>query len=56
MWRLAPVAVSFGPPMTFGHLADSERSSRVLREVTETIRRAVQDLSGQEYVDSYARS
>lgn len=56
MWRLAPVAVHFGAAMTFGHLADSERSSRVLREVTETIREQVQRMSGQEYVDSYARS
>ncbi|HEY3735937.1 MAG TPA: lysophospholipid acyltransferase family protein [Jatrophihabitans sp.] len=54
MWRRAPLAVHFGPPMYFGHLADSERSSKVLREVTETIREAVQKLSGQEYVDTYA--
>ena len=26
----------------------------MLREVTETIRHAVQELSGQEYVDTYA--
>ena len=34
--------------------AEDERSARVLREVTETIREAVQALSGQEYVDAYA--
>ena len=36
--------------------AGEERSARVLREVTETIREAVQALSGQEYVDAYAGS
>jgi 1-acyl-sn-glycerol-3-phosphate acyltransferase len=50
----APVAVHVGKPLEFGHLADRERSSRVLREVTETIRTAVQELSAQAYVDSYA--
>lgn len=53
LWRRAPVAVNFGTPLRFGHLADSERSSRVLREVTEQIRAAIQELSGQEYVDAY---
>lgn len=56
MWRVAPVEVHFGAPMFFGDLAESERSSRVLREVTESIRSAVQELSGQEYIDSYART
>jgi 1-acyl-sn-glycerol-3-phosphate acyltransferase len=56
MWHRAPLGVHFGPPMYFGHLADQERSSKVLREVTETIREAIQKLSGQEYVDSYASS
>jgi 1-acyl-sn-glycerol-3-phosphate acyltransferase len=56
MWHRAPLSLHFGAPMYFGHLADQERSSKVLREVTETIREAVQKLSGQEYVDSYATS
>ncbi|MEO6886666.1 MAG: lysophospholipid acyltransferase family protein [Jatrophihabitantaceae bacterium] len=55
-WYRAPVTVRFGAPMHFGHLAAQERSSRVLREVTETVRAAVQALSGQSYVDSYATS
>lgn len=55
-WRRAPVAVHYGPALQFGHLAAQERSSRVLREVTETIRAAVQHLSGQDYVDSFATS
>jgi 1-acyl-sn-glycerol-3-phosphate acyltransferase len=52
-WHRAPVGVHFGAPLHFGHLADQERSARVLREVTDTVRTAVQELSGQEYVDSY---
>jgi 1-acyl-sn-glycerol-3-phosphate acyltransferase len=55
-WHRAPVGVRFGTPLHFGDRAAQERSSRVLREVTETIRTAVQELSGQEYVDGYASS
>ena len=56
LWHRAPVQVNFGAPLEFGHLADQERSSRVLREVTETVREQIQALSGQEYVDAYAAS
>lgn len=56
MWHRAKVAVHFGAPLHFGAHAADERSSRVLREVTETVRSAVQQLSGQEYVDAYAAS
>ncbi len=55
-WHRAPGRVHFGAPLHFGDRADQERSSRVLREVTETVRAAVQELSGQEYVDRYASS
>ncbi len=55
-WHRAPVEVHFGEPLQFGHLAAQERSARVLREVTETIREQVQLLSGQDYVDSFAAS
>lgn len=55
-WHRAPVGVHFGAAMYFGDRADEERSSRVLREITEKIRCAVQELSGQEYVDRYASS
>jgi 1-acyl-sn-glycerol-3-phosphate acyltransferase len=53
-WHRAPVAVHFGSPLHFGDLAAEERSSRVLREVTETVREAVQALSGQDYLDAFA--
>jgi 1-acyl-sn-glycerol-3-phosphate acyltransferase len=54
-WHRARVAVRFGPPLDFSGRHEDERSASVLREVTETVREAVQRLSGQEYVDSYAR-
>lgn len=53
-WHKAAVGVHFGEPMDFSGRAAEERSSRVLREITEQIRKAVQGLSGQEYVDMYA--
>jgi 1-acyl-sn-glycerol-3-phosphate acyltransferase len=46
--------VHFGPALDFSGRAEDQRSARVLREVTETVRAAVQRLSGQEYVDRYA--
>jgi 1-acyl-sn-glycerol-3-phosphate acyltransferase len=55
-WHRAPVAVHLGAPMYFGDRAGEERSARVLREVTDTIREAVQELTGQDYVDAFAGS
>ena len=55
-WHRAPVAVHFGPPLDFSGRSADERSSRVLREVTETVRAEVQRLSGQEYLDAFASS
>ncbi|MGH8859916.1 MAG: lysophospholipid acyltransferase family protein [Jatrophihabitantaceae bacterium] len=55
-WHRASVGVHFGAPLYFGDRAADERSSRVLREVTETVRAAVQDLCGQQYIDAYAKS
>jgi 1-acyl-sn-glycerol-3-phosphate acyltransferase len=52
-WYRRPVQVHYGPPLDFSGRPDQERSARVLREVAETIRQAVQELSGQEYVDTY---
>jgi 1-acyl-sn-glycerol-3-phosphate acyltransferase len=53
-WRWAAVEVNFGAPMDFAGRACEERSARSLRAITEQIRRAVQALSHQEYVDRYA--
>jgi 1-acyl-sn-glycerol-3-phosphate acyltransferase len=55
-WHRARVAVHFGTPLHFGDRSGEERSARVLREVTDTIRKAIEAMSGQEYVDSYAGS
>ena len=56
MWHRAAVAVHYGSPMNFGDRADEERSSRALREITDTIRVAVEQLTCQEYVPAYASS
>jgi 1-acyl-sn-glycerol-3-phosphate acyltransferase len=52
-WHRRPVELHFGAPLQFGQLADQERSSRVLREVTDTIRAQIQTLTGQDYVDTF---
>jgi 1-acyl-sn-glycerol-3-phosphate acyltransferase len=53
-WHRKPVAVHFGPALDFSGRSEEERSSRTLREVTESVRAAIQRLSGQNYVDCYA--
>jgi 1-acyl-sn-glycerol-3-phosphate acyltransferase len=53
-WHRAPVAVHFGPALDFSGRQEEVWSTPALREVTETIREAIQRLSGQEYVDRYA--
>jgi 1-acyl-sn-glycerol-3-phosphate acyltransferase len=55
-WHRAPIAVHFGTPLHFGDRAGEERSARVLREVTDIVRVAVQKLCEQDYVDTYAGS
>ncbi len=53
-WRRGLVEVHFGEPLDFSELAEQERSARVLREITETVRERIQKLSGQDYVGEYA--
>jgi 1-acyl-sn-glycerol-3-phosphate acyltransferase len=53
IWHRKPVEVHYGAALDFSGRPEDERSARVLREVSETIREAVQKLSGQEYVDTY---
>lgn len=55
-WHRAPVAVHFGPPLDFSGEADKPPTARLLREISETVREAVQKLTGQTYVDRYASS
>ncbi|MDQ1719122.1 MAG: 1-acyl-sn-glycerol-3-phosphate acyltransferase, partial [Pseudonocardiales bacterium] len=52
-WHRAAVEVRYGAPLYFAGRSDQERSARVLRDVSETIRAAVQELSGQDYVNAY---
>jgi 1-acyl-sn-glycerol-3-phosphate acyltransferase len=46
--------VRFGEPLDFSRFYGKEEDRLVLREVTDEIMRALQELSGQEYVDRYA--
>ncbi|SDJ20935.1 1-acyl-sn-glycerol-3-phosphate acyltransferase [Frankineae bacterium MT45] len=53
-WHRVPVGVHFGVPLDFSNRAEDERSSRILRSVTDEVRVCVQKLSGQNYVDTFA--
>jgi 1-acyl-sn-glycerol-3-phosphate acyltransferase len=53
-WHRRPTAVHFGAPLDFSGRSEDERSARTLREITESVRAAVQQLSGQDYVDRFA--
>src|SRR6266540_3346737 len=55
-WHRRPLAVHFGPALEFSGRSEDERSSHALREVTESVRAAIQRLSGQDYVDCYANA
>jgi 1-acyl-sn-glycerol-3-phosphate acyltransferase len=47
--------VIFGEPMDFSRYFGQEDDRVALRAVTDEIMQAIQKLSGQEYVDDYAR-
>ena len=46
--------VSFGEPMDFSEFKEQSKDPVVLRNITNSVMRALQELSGQEYVDIYA--
>jgi 1-acyl-sn-glycerol-3-phosphate acyltransferase len=52
--RLAKIRVTVGQPLTFEAFQDQPAGSRQRREVTDQVMRAIQALSGQEYVPMYA--
>ncbi len=52
--RIRPGAV-FGEPLDFSRYAGQEADGDVLRAVTDEIMQAIQKLSGQVYVDAYAK-
>lgn len=47
--------VRFGKPMDFSRYYDTELDPAVLRQVTDAIMHEIQKMSGQEYVDGYAK-
>ncbi len=49
-----PVTLRFSAPMTFERYYDRADDPRVLRQITDEIMFELRQLSGQEYVDSYA--
>ena len=55
-WHRKPVAVHFGPALDFSGRSEDQRSAAALREVTESVRAAIQQLSGQLYVNSYGNA
>jgi 1-acyl-sn-glycerol-3-phosphate acyltransferase len=50
-----PITVRIGAPMTFDRFADRADDPRVLREITDSIMYELRELSGQEYVSTYAK-
>jgi 1-acyl-sn-glycerol-3-phosphate acyltransferase len=52
--RIRP-GVIFGEPMDFSRYAGQEGDREVLRAITDEIMQAIQKLSGQMYVDAYAK-
>ncbi|WP_016996638.1 1-acyl-sn-glycerol-3-phosphate acyltransferase [Kocuria atrinae] len=52
--RKAKVTTIFGKPLDFSHLKGQHGDHAAMREVTDQIMAAIQELSGQETVDVYA--
>jgi 1-acyl-sn-glycerol-3-phosphate acyltransferase len=53
-FRIRP-GVIFGKPLEFSRFYGKESDRAMLRTVTDEIMREIQQLSGQEYVDIYAK-
>jgi 1-acyl-sn-glycerol-3-phosphate acyltransferase len=50
-----PITIRLSPPMDFSRHADRAREPLVLRQITDEIMFELRTLSGQEYVDRYAK-
>jgi 1-acyl-sn-glycerol-3-phosphate acyltransferase len=50
-----PITVRFSKPLTFERYYDRADDPRVLREITDSIMFELRELSGQEYVNQYAK-
>src|SRR5437660_1185343 len=51
----SPITIRIGEPMHFDRLPDRAEDPRVLRQITDEIMFELRSLSGQEYVDRYAK-
>ena len=51
----SPIGVRFSEPLHFGRYADRADDPRALRQITDEIMFELRALSGQEYVDRYAK-
>jgi 1-acyl-sn-glycerol-3-phosphate acyltransferase len=56
MWRPHPVEIRFGAPLDFSRYAGLAGDRFVERSMVDEIMYALMELSGQEYVDTYAAS
>jgi len=50
-----PITVRFGKPLEYEHFADRADDRQVLRSVTDEVMFELRELSGQEYVNQYAK-
>ena len=50
-----PITVAFGKPLEYEHLADRIDDRQVLRSITDEVMYELRELSGQEYVNQYAK-
>lgn len=51
--KMVKCGAKFGAPMDFSHLQGKEGDRDAMRKATDEVMRAIQRLSGQEYVDEY---
>jgi 1-acyl-sn-glycerol-3-phosphate acyltransferase len=51
----SPIGIKFSKPMSFDKYKDRADDPRVLRQITDEIMFELRALSGQEYVDKYAK-
>jgi 1-acyl-sn-glycerol-3-phosphate acyltransferase len=50
-----PITVRFGRPLTYDHLAAQAEDRAVLRNITDEVMFELRELSGQDYVNQYAK-
>jgi 1-acyl-sn-glycerol-3-phosphate acyltransferase len=50
-----PITVRFGAPLTYEHFADRADDRSVLRSITDEVMFELRELSGQDYVNQYAK-